>query len=491
MALVIVVSAFALVLTAASLFARRYVKSGEDFYLAGRRMPWWGIGPTIAAGLFGGTSMLVVAGNSMSFGVSAIWILAVPSWVGAFVATVFFARKVRGLKGVASVPDIVSLRYGEGTRTVFTIVTIFFYIGFTTSQLLALGIFIHGFTGVPLLPAMGATLLVGLVLAGTSGFLGVVITDGVMCVVLAIGVGILAVTGVQWAGGWSKIVDTLAVDNPGHLDLFSSDITPAVAMAYVAAFGLALVPQQDILQRFASAKDESHALRGGLFALLIFIPLYLFPIVAGLAATVWLPQNGQDSLHAESLIAWTSKNMYSPWVSAFMFLAVAAAILSTLTTTINSCALNVTKDIYLRVAKGESSHSRTVAVGRISTILVGLVALLFATVFDFILGALYLAFSIAFAGMLVPIVAAFYWKRANGHGASWSALSGSGFVILDFALRELGVSVPWPGEPYSLLIAFCISLFALIAGSLFTAPPPAHIVNEFGRTSEPKPATKV
>ncbi|MBQ0826856.1 sodium:solute symporter family protein [Streptomyces tagetis] len=488
MALVIVVSAFALVLAAASLFSRRYVKSGEDFYLAGRRMPWWGIGPTIAAGLFGGTSMLVVAGNSMSYGVSAIWILAVPSWIGAFVATVFFARKVRRLKGVASVPDIVALRYGEGTRTVFTIVTIFFYVGFTTSQLLALGIFINGFTGLPLLPAMGATLLVGLVLAGASGFLGVVITDGIMCVILAIGVGVLAVTGVRWAGGWSGIVDTLAAESPGHLDLFSSSITPGVAMAYVAAFGLALVPQQDILQRFASAKDAGHAVRGGLFALLIFIPLYLFPVVAGLAATVWLPRNGHEALPAESLVSWTSKNMYSPWVSAFLFLAVTAAILSTLTTTINSCALNVTKDIYLRVTGDRASPSRTVAVGRISTVLVGLVALLFATVFDFILGALYLAFSIAFAGMLVPIVAAFYWRRANGYGASWSALSGSGFVILDFALRELGVAVPWPGEPYSLLIAFCISLSALIAGSLLTAPPPAHVLDELDRSSDPEPA---
>lgn len=480
MALVVAVAAFLALVAGVSVFATRFVKSGEDYYLAGRRMPWWGIGPTVAAGLFGGTSMLVVAGNAMTEGLSAIWILAAPSWIGALVVTLFFARKVRGLRGAASLPDIVGARYGEVTRTVFTVVTILFYIGFTTSQLLALGTFIHGFTGVPLVPAMLASLLVGLVLATFSGFLGVVITDGIMCVMLAVGVAVLAFTGVGWAGGWSRMISTAARDSgPEYFHLFSDSISPAVALAYVAAFGFALVPQQDILQRFASARDGANAVRGGLFALLIFVPLYLFPMVTGIAASVWLPAETAGSVSADALVSWTSKNMYGPWVSAFLFVAVSAAILSTLTTTINSGALNLTKDIYQRRAGPRATPARTVMVGRICTVLVGLSALLFATAFDFILAALYLAFSIAFAGMLVPVAAAFYWPRANGYGASLSALGGAGFVIVDFALRGIGVAVPWPGEPFSLLIAFGISVVALVLGSLLTRAPSADTLAPF------------
>ena len=482
MALAIAVALFIALVVTVSLLATRFVKSGEDFYLAGRRMPWWGIGPTIAAGLFGGTSMLVVAGNAMTEGLSAVWILAIPSWVGALTATLLLARRVRNLKGVASVPDIVGMRYGETTRVVFIVVTVLFYIGFTTSQLLALGTFVSDFTGIPLITAMVATVIVGLVLAGFSGFLGVIITDGIMCAILAIGVGILAVTGISWAGGWSEMFSTLAETKPGSLSLFSGSITPAVAMAYVAAFGLALVPQQDILQRFSSAKDSGHAVRGGWFALAIFMPLYIFPILAGMAATVWLPKYTAQNVAPESLVSWTAANMYSPWISAFLFVAVAAAILSTLTTTINSGSLNLTKDSYLRV-RPEATHARTLVASRVATILMGVVALLFATVFDFILDALYLAFSLAFAGMFVPILAAFYWRRANGVGASASALAGSGFVIVDFALRKFGVAAPWPGEPYSLLIALALSLAGLIIGSLATAPPKDENTRAFAGTA--------
>lgn len=481
--LVVAVGVFVVLVGTVSIVARRYVQSAEDFYLAGRRMPWWGIGPTTAAGLFGGTSMLVVAGNAMTTGVSAVWILALPSWIGALATTVLLARRVRRFAGIGSVPDIIGARYGPATRTIFIVVTIFFYVGFTTSQLLALGGFVNVFTGIPLTYAMAGALLVGLALAAASGFLGVVVTDGIMCVLLAIGVGVLAVTGVGWAGGWSSLVDRLGSEDPGYLSLFSDAIPPSVALAYVAAFGLALASQQDILQRFASARSERDAFRGGLFALVIFVPLYLFPIVTGLAAKVWLPTvEGADAVPAEELVSWTTRTMYSPAVSAFLFVAVAAAILSTLTTTINSGALNLTEDIYLRKIHRGASQRQAVAAGRVGTLLVGLVALALATVFDFILDALFLAFSIAFAGMLAPVVAAFYWRRANGCGASLSALTGAGFVIVDFALREAGAHVPWPGEPYSLLIAFGISLVALVTGSLLTAPPPAESLTRFTRS---------
>lgn len=486
MALAIAVGGFVVLVSTVSFLAKRYVRSSEDFYVAGRRMPWWAIGPTIAAGLFGGTSMLVVAGNTMTTGVSAVWILALPSWIGALVTTVLLARRVRRFAGTGSVPDLVGARYGPTTRTMFIVVTVFFYVGFTTSQLLALGGFVSVFTGIPLTYAMAGALLIGLALATASGFLGVVITDGLMCVLLAVGVGVLAVTGVDWAGGWSDLLGVLREEEGGYLSLFSRSITPPIALAYVAAFGLALASQQDILQRFASARSERDAFRGGLFALVIFVPLYLFPIVTGLAAKVWLPTvDGAENVAAEELVSWTTRHMYSPAVSAFLFVAVAAAILSTLTTTINSGALNLTNDIYLRRIHRGASQRHAVAAGRVGTLVVGLVALALATTFDVILDALFLAFSIAFAGMLAPIVAAFYWRRANGWGASASALTGSGFVIVDFALRQWGVPVPWPGEPYSLLIAFGISLVALVAGSLLTPPPAAESLTRFGRSAVP------
>ncbi|MBY0221617.1 sodium:solute symporter family protein [Sporosarcina aquimarina] len=471
MVLLIMISVFILLMICVSAFFSRFVKTGEDFYLGGRRMPWWVLGPTIAAGLFGGTSMLVVAGNAMTDGLSAIWILAIPSWIGAFVSAIFFARKVRSLPGVASLPDLIELRYDKVSRNVFMIVTVLFYIAFTTSQLLAIGKFVFGFSGISVITGMGIALIVVLIYATVSGFLGVVITDTIMAAILFVGLVILAFSSLSWGNGWSNISETITSTTPDFFNLFSTSIHPLLAIVYVAAFGLALVPQQDIFQRYASAKDEKNALFGGLFALVIFIPLYILPMIAGISGKVWLPLQTSETVPVDQFVAWTAKNMFSPFLSAFLFVAIVAAIMSTLSTTINSGALNITKDVYQQYVNKNASPKQVITISRLATILMGLLAFIFATTFDVILDALYLAFNVAFAGMFVPVIGAFYWKRATARGATWSALAGTIFVLFDFILLKVGKPIPWPDSAYGLVTAFLLSLAAFVIGSLTSVRP--------------------
>lgn len=487
MAFAVVAGAFIVGIIVLSFLTRNFAQSGEDFFVGGRRIPWWGIGPTVAAGLFGGTSILVVAGNAMESGLSSLWILALPSWIGALCATIFLAKKVRAVIGAYSLPDYIGLRFGEIARAIFMVVTVLFYIAWTTSQLLALGIFVNVFTGIPLIWAMVSVVLVCLLLASVSGFLGVIVTDGAMALLMVIGLAVMAMTGFNFAGGVGQVFST-AANTPGYLDIFSNEITPGVAFVYVLVFGLALVPQQDILQRFGSAKSTGHAVGGGIFAIFIMLPLYIFPLLIGFAGNVWVPNATQNPPAADQFISWTATSMYGPWLSAFIFVVVAASILSTLSTTINSGAMNITKDIYVRYINTEASNKTIVTVSRIATVVMGMLALLVATSFDIILDALLVAFSVELAGILVPVLACFYFRRANQLGACLSAAGGAGFIVLDFVLSKLGVETPWPGDPYSVVIGLIISIIGLFVGTYLGKPPASELVNTTNPIKIPREA---
>lgn len=476
----IIAGVFFVIIIAVSLLTRKFAQSGEDFFVGGRRVPWWGIGPTLAAGLFGGTSILVVAGNAMESGLSSLWILAIPSWIGAFLGTIFLAKKVRAVVGAVSLPDFIGLRFGEVARAIFMVVTLLFYVAWTTSQLLALSIFLSVFTGVSLLLAMLIIIVIAIALAAISGFMGVIVSDGIMAVLMVVGLGVMAISGFNLAGGVNNVFD-VANSQPGYLNLFSEEITPGVAFVYVLVFGVALIPQQDILQRFGSAKSTGHAVGGGMFAVAIMLLLYIFPLLIGFAGNVWVPEHHEGTLPADDFISWTATNMYGPWMSSFFFIVIFASILSTLSTTINSGALTITKDIFVRYINSSASNKTILAISRIATVIMGLIAVLIATTFDVILDALLVAFSVQLSGILVPVLACFYFPRANQLGVSMSALGGTGFIVIDYILSQMNVNTPWPGEPYSVLIGFTISILGLIIGTYSGKPPTDSAV----RTTNP------
>src|SRR5699024_2821745 len=171
---------------------------------------------------------------------------------------------------------------------------------------------------------------------------------------------------------------------PGYMSLFSEEITPGVAFVYVLVFGVALIPQQDILQRFGSAKSTGHAVGGGMFAVAIMLLLYISPLLIGFAGNVWVPEHHPGRLQADDFISWTATNMYGPWLSSFFFIVIFASILSTLSTTVNSGALTITKDIFVRYVNDSASNKTILTVSRAATVVMGLVAVVVAASFDVI-----------------------------------------------------------------------------------------------------------
>jgi SSS family solute:Na+ symporter len=112
-------------------------------------------------------------------------------------------------------------------------------------------------------------------------------------------------------------------------------------------------------------------------------------------------------------------------------------------------------------------------------LIICVLALLVALLFTSILDALFLGSDILVCGMLVPLVGAFWWKRATRVGANLSTLVGALFVVIDFILHKAGVNVPYPGYPKSLYVGFSLSVILFIVGSLLSKPEAESKIKPF------------
>src|SRR5699024_5542812 len=131
----------------------------------------------------------------------------------------------------------------------------------------------------------------------------------------------------------------------------------------------------------------------------------------------------------------------------------------------------ITKDIFVRYVNDSASNKTILTVSRAATVVMGLVAVVVAASFDVILDALLVAFSVQLAGILVPVLACFYFPRANQLGVCMSAVGGAGFIVLDFVLSQMNRATPSPGDPYSVMIGFIIRILGLMMGTYAGRPP--------------------
>src|SRR6056297_2770350 len=89
------------------------LKSGSDYFLGGRSLPWWAIGMSLVATDIGGTDIIGVGGAAYSYGMAVAnfeWIGCVPAMiVGAFVFIPSFYRT-----GIYTIPEFLERRYNVG-----------------------------------------------------------------------------------------------------------------------------------------------------------------------------------------------------------------------------------------------------------------------------------------------------------------------------------------------------------------------------------------
>lgn len=446
-----------------SFVSPRRMKNLEDFYLASRSLSAFLVFLTLAASWLGAASTLVSVDEASNSGVSSFWIMGMPAVLTVLVFFFALARPIRRLP-ILTLPDLVEMRYGSAVRHLAAFLIVWYMVLLAASQMVALGRFLSPFLGISYLHSLLLGTAVVLLYTVRGGFRSVVLTDGLQFFLLVVGlIGLF----IFLSGGVAfPDISALAAQTgrTGYFDFFF-DIKKNLLITF--SFTLAWIISPLAWQRIQAARGERQARLGLLTAAAAFSLLYGLIVLIGLLSSVLL-QHDQSS---GPLLAVLISERTGLLLGAVVFVAVVAAVMSTLDSAVNTGALSLTRDIFQRMVSPRFPH--VIALSRISTLIVGGLALMVATRFESILKTLGLASEIMAEGMFIPGVAMLYLKRRLPVGGLLSLLLGGGYAFFGFLCQAQVIHIPWPEWPHSvpLGVGLCLAGFVLGAAIDLTRNP--------------------
>jgi SSS family solute:Na+ symporter len=431
------------------------MKSLEDFFLASRRLPAFLVYLSLAASWFGATSTLVSADEALEKGISSFWIMGAPAVLTVLILAFFLARPIRRLP-IVSLPDLVELRYGRAVRHLAAVLIIWYMAVLAASQMVAIGKFLQLFLGSSYLMSLALGTIVVLVYSVFGGFFSVAVTDAFQFFLLAAGL----------FGLFFFLSDTSSLS---EISLFASEIGKGNYFNFffdfkrnlliVLSFTLAWIISPIAWQRIQAARTDKSA-RVGLFAASgTFFILYGMVVFIGM---LFLPVFSDHKLEVP-LFSEIISSETGVFLGGILFVAIVAAVMSTMDTAINTGALSLTRDVYQQIFSS-SRRNEIVLVSRLSTLFVGGFAFLVATKFQSILKTLGLASEIMAEGLFIPGMAMIFLKKKLPMAGLLSLLLGGGYSLVRFLCEIKLLPLSWPSWPYSVPYGLGLSLAGFVVG---------------------------
>src|SRR5690606_30439888 len=197
-------------------------------------------------------------------------------------------------------------------------------------------------------------------------------------------------------------------------------------------------------------------------------------ISLGIFGRAYAVRNGLEVADPETIFIVLADLLFHPLVTGFLFAALLAAVMSTISSQLLVASSSLTEDFYRLFLRKDASEKETVLVGRISVLLVGLVAAFLAwdpdsKVLDLVSNA-WAGFGAAFGPL---IVLALTWPRMTGTGAVAGLVVGAATVI---GWILLGWNASFMGGPgvYEIIPGFAAAWAAIYFVSLMTRDQDEH-----------------
>ncbi|MEM6454635.1 MAG: sodium:solute symporter family protein [Acidobacteriota bacterium] len=482
-------------------FSRRAGRSIDDYFVAGRSLPWWIGGLTMVASAFAIDTPLGITGMVASEGIQGVWyawsfVLGGAGTLGAFI----FASLLRRSE-VITTAELVELRYsGRSAAMLRLFKGVYFGVLLNAVTLGAIIKAVWTVTDVVLgwnpHLTLGVILVVTLGYTALSGMWGIAATDFLQFFLGLAGLIVLLTYALNDVGGIGSLVEGFRerygdaeaerrlrfVPRPG--DPFFDIFLVFVVMKWWGN------PPSAIHQRIVSSKDEKHASLATLtFAIMQFAVNYWPMILIAMVSLVSFPELATGD--AERGYPMLIVSLIPTGLLGLLLASMMAAFMSTVDTHINYGASYMVNDIYRRFLKPDASDKHYVKASRASTVLMLLIAVAVAYRLESVSQAwYYLATMTAGYGFLIVI--RWFWWRIN----AWSeiaALLASGVVSTLVAprfARDMGYGhlIEPLGFATRFLIVVVVCTLAWVITTYLTKPcDEAHLVR-FCRKVKPFPS---
>jgi len=322
--------------------------------------------------------------------------------------------------------------------------------------LVAIGNFLKIFLGTSYIVSLTLGTAVVILYSIFGGFFSVVITDSFQLFLLTIGlVGlfIFLLTNSP-LGEISSIAASLGKNN-----YFNFFFDFKKNFLIFVSFTLAWIISPIVWQGIQSARTVRKARQGLFSSSVMFFILYWIVIAIGVFS---LPFFSSKELNGPLLSVLISSKT-GIFLSGMLFIALVAAIMSTMDTAINTGALTLTRDLYQQVFS-DRKIGRIISVSRLSTLFVGVMAFLVATQFQSILKTIGLASEIMAEGMFIPGIAMIFLRKKMPMAGFLALVLGGGFSVISFLSQTSLIHLNIPSWPFSVPYGLTLSALGFIIG---------------------------
>ncbi|CAK7068798.1 TPA: sodium/sugar symporter [Providencia rettgeri] len=461
-------------------------KTTEDYFLAGKSLPWWAIGASIIAANISAEQFIGMSGSGFSIGLA----ISAYEWIAAIglVVVAKFILPIFLKEGIYTIPEFVEKRYNKSLKTILAIFWIGLFVFVNLTSVLYLGaLALETILNVPMMYAIAGLSIFAIVYSVYGGLSAVAWTDVVQVFVLILGGFLTAFLAIDYIGGEQGFfsgLGQLTQAAPEHFEMILSkdhpqfENLPGIAVllgglwvANLYYFGF----NQYIIQRALAAKSTNEAQKGLVFAAFIKFLLPIIVVIPGIAAYVIVNDPallaGLGEYATFNLPSFEQADKAYPWLAQFLpagvkglvFAALTAAIVSSLASMLNSIATIFTMDIYKEYIAPKASQKVLVNVGRFSAI----ISLIIASFIAPLLKNLGQAFQYIqeYTGLVSPgILAVFllgiYWKKATSKGAIWGVVLSIPFALF---LKLMPFGMPFLDQ---MLYTFLFTIVCIFVVSL-------------------------
>jgi len=452
----------------------------EDYFLGGRGMTWPVIGLSMLAMCVSSSSLVGWAGDAYSTGIS-VFNYGISGAIIVLVFFLWFFLPFYLRSGVYTMPEFLEGRYDARSRWYFSFITVVGYTFLDSAVTLYAGARMMQavFPNMPLEWLIGGLALVSASYTIVGGLSAVMWVDLVQSVMLLVGSTILTWIAFAKAGGWNAVMASVP---PENLSLIRPATDPSVPWPTLI-ITLPLLgfyfwcTSQAMVQRTLSARSVNEARWGNLFAGLLNFAVFFVMVLPGVAGRVLYPGLERGDLIYPKLVF----ELMPPGIKGVVVVGFVAAMISTLSSILNSAATLVTMDFVRKFRPDLTSRGQVIA-GNVAGFVIAIIAALWAPeVQKFESVVKYFQ---QFLGYLAPpIVAVFlfglFWPRATGSGAFAALIAG--LAMAGWMIGSGGRLPPftdWHPFLYVPPVIFLAASAVLVAVSLAT---PASDPQRIGR----------
>jgi SSS family solute:Na+ symporter len=487
-------------------YLKRYAKSGEGFFLAGREMTAWVAGLSFISANLGALELMGWAASTYQYGILAAhwyWIGAIPAilFLGLVMMPFYYISKTH------SVPGYLKLRYGDSARGLAAVMFSFMTLFMAGIDMYAMALVMKVVLGWNIhFSIWMSSITVGIYVA-LGGLFSAIFNEVLQFFLIWLGALLIPILGLAETGGWHNLVARIHQNFPqgnythmwGPMAHFSGNPMGihwtgiVFGLGFVISFGY-WTTDFLVVQRVIAAKDIHAAKMAPIIGSYFKMAVPFIVILPGLLGLAVLPFH----LVPEGVAVATGQHSYNevlplmlarycgPGLLGLGITALIAGFMSGMAGNVSAFATVWTYDLYRPFMRKGASDEHYVKVGRWSTILGVLVSIgtaylvmQFGSIMDYVQAL----FSFFIAPLFGTVLLGMLWKRVTPAAGFWGLLAGSVSSIAMFLLVKFNPSMlayialstdakAMAENMYRALWSWIICVIVTVAVTYITRPKP-------------------